>query len=255
MSGASPTPLESLAAWAAASSDAALQKYCTPHTLRRFHDAHHGDLEKAKAGLKESSVWHAATIDPSFSCSLCAASNSGAHSFVYLGRDARGNSVFYGCSARASEGGEVPLTIAHCANALERTFEGEDADADPRRWVWVVDFNGYGFVHSLQARLGMAFGLLFRDRFPERLSAIILINPPTLFKMLISALGAIADARTMAKLQTVIAPTPKDAIDELRSRFGIDDADMLSWLSTAFSTPAVPGTLPPVPEAARAFQV
>ena len=249
---ACPASLRSLAEWSGASSNADLRKYCTPHTLRRFLVAHHGDLEKAKSGLEESSKWHATAIDAAFTCSLCAA-NSGAHCFLYLGRDARGNSLIYGCPARASEGGEVPHTIAHCANALEKTFAGEDADAEPRRWVWIVE--SYGFIHSLQARLGLAFGLLFRDRFPERLRSIILVNPPALFKVLISALGAIADARTMAKLQTVVALTPKDACDELRSRFGIDDAEVLSWLSTAFSTPAVPGTLPPVPEAARALQV
>ena len=107
----------------------------------------------------------------------------------------------------------------------------------------------------MQVSLGIALGTAFRDHFPERLEAFILINPPILFKVLLGALGAIADARTMSKLQTVVAPTPRDACATLRERFGIEDEAVQAWLLEAFSTPPVPGTLPVPPEPVRATLV
>ena len=236
----------SLTEWAATA-----QPFATPHTLRRYLAAHHTP-EAALRALKATHSWRAAAIDPAFICPMCAA-RPGAHCFIPIGHDAAGAAIIYGCPARASEGGEVEKTIAHCVNALEKQFSAEPSGC--QQWVWVVDFTGFGMTHALQARLGASFATVFRDHFPERLKAILLLNPPLLFRMLVGAIGAVADARTMAKLRVVEAEGAEAMCERLRAEQGVEDPSVLAWLGAALASPPVPGTLAPVPPGAAALQV
>ena len=98
--------------------------------------------------------WRATLVEPGFSCAVCAA-RPGAHCFVSLGQDDEGAALIYGCPARASEGGEVEKTVLHCVNSLEKQWGAQGAA--PQQWVWIVDFNGFGLTHAMQARLGISF--------------------------------------------------------------------------------------------------
>ena len=224
------------------------------HTLTRYLEAHRGNVEAAKAALLASVAWRAASLKPGFSCAPCAAS-PGEHCFVPLGADATGAMLVYGCPGRASGSGDIESTVTHVAHALDKQFAGEESAAVPRQWVWVVDFSGFGLTHALQARLGLSFGFMFRDHFPERLKKIVLINPPLLFRGLVSALSAIADERTVAKLTPLMAATPEEAVGALRDRFDVHCEVVLAWLRAVLSSPPTPGTLPPLPPAAVALQV
>ena len=149
-------------------------------------------------------------------------------------------------------------TIAHAVNCLEKQWGARAPAAsgpDAGTWVWVVDFRGFGVAHSLQARLGIAFASIFRDHFPERLKCILLLNPPLLFRMLVGAIGAVADARTIAKLRVVEAGSAGELCEALREGHGVNNPSVLEWLRVALTTDPVPGSLPPVPEAAAGLQV
>jgi hypothetical protein len=224
------------------------------HTLTRYLEASRGDVEAAKAALLASVAWRAATLQPNFSCAPCAAT-PGEHCFIPLGADATGAALVYGCPARASGSGNIEHTIAHVAHALEKQFTGEAGGPAPRQWVWIVDFSGFGLTHALQARLGLSFGYMFREQFPERLKRIVLINPPLLFRGLLAALSAIADERTVAKLTPLTAGTPEEVVAALRYRFDVHNEEALAWLQVVLRSPPTPGTLPPLPPAAVALQV
>lgn len=223
------------------------------HTLTRYLDANNGDVAKAKEALLATQKWRRESLAPGFSCAPCAAA-PGEHCFIPLGLDATGAALVYGCPARAA-GNAVEDTVAHVVHALEKQFDGEEGDAQPRRWVWVVDFSGFGFSHAMNARLGLAFGAVFRAHFPERLKSIILINPPLLFKTLLLAINAIADERTVAKLITLSAGSPAEVVDALRARFHVHSEPVLAWLLAALGSPPTPGTLPPLPPALLPLQV
>ena len=250
-------PLAALRALLPSASPAAQALAARGSTLARYLTAHRGSAPAALAGLEATAAWRATAIQPAFTCPACAA-KPGAHCFVSLGRDAQGAALIYGAPARASEGGEVPQTLAHCVNALERQWEGEGGGgggASAGTWVWLVDFRAFGVTHALQARLGIAFATVFRDHFPERLKTIVLLNPPLLFRGLVAAIGAVADARTLAKLKVLEAPTPQALCERLRAEHGVEHAEVLAWLERAFTEPAVPGTLPPLPQHVQHLQV
>jgi len=59
-------------------------------------------------------------------------------------------------------------------------------------------------VNGAQAPLAIRFAKLFSTSMPERLARIILISPPTVFRMLLTA------ARTLAKLTSVSGATAAD---------------------------------------------
>jgi hypothetical protein len=258
---ATPSPAEALAALLARASPAAQAYAADELTRQRYLTAHNGSAQRALEGLEATAAWRATAIHPSYACALCQA-KPGAHCFVSLGQDAQGAAIIYGCPARASEGGEVARTVEHCVNCLERQWGaggggggGGDAAA-PQTWVWLVDFNGFGMSHALQARLGISFATTFRDHFPERLKTIVLLNPPVLFRMLVSAIGAVADARTMAKLKVVEAAGAQALCQRLRAEHAVEDAEVLAWLEAVLGEAApTPGTLPPLPQRLQGLQV
>jgi hypothetical protein len=244
--------------WALTHESSNIRAYATDGTLSRYLRAHNNNLTHAKRGLEATVLWRETSISSTFVCAPCKDTNGAAHCFIPLGTDASGATIVYGCPARASAGGEVTHTLAHCVNALEKQWTSCDNldNHGSRQWVWIVDFKGFGLTHSMNARLGIAFASVFRDHFPERLSSIILINPPFIFKALIAAIGAIADARTLAKLHQVDVTTGTHAITVLKETYNVIDTNILDWLLAVFDAPhATPGTLPPLPKDACKLQV
>jgi hypothetical protein len=259
MAAAAPAPSSHLAELQALllHASAPAQALASRHGYQqRYLTAHRDSPKAALAGLEATAAWRATAIQPSYTCSMCAA-KPGSHCFVSLGRDSSGAALIYGCPSRASEGGEVDRTMAHCANSLEKQWEGEGEAGSgiSGSWVWVVDFRDFGFTHALQARLGIALATTFRDHFPERLKAIVLLNPPLLFKGLVAAIGAVADARTLAKLKVLEAPGPQQLCQRLRAEHGVENAEVLEWLQRVLTEPSVPGTLPPLPQHLLHLQV
>lgn len=243
--------------WAMANENNDIRDYATHGNLSRYLRAHNNNLSHAKRGLEATVLWRETSISSTFICAPCKDTNGAAHCFIPLGSDASGAAIVYGCPARASAGGEVTHTLSHCVNALEKQWNNSSADDHgSRQWIWIVDFNGFGFTHAMNARLGIAFASVFRDHFPERLKSIILINPPYIFKALIAAIGAIADARTLAKLHQVDVTNGTHAITVLKETYNVIDTNILNWLQAVFDAPhTTPGTLPPLPKDACKLQV
>ena len=121
--------------------------------------------------------------------------------------------------------------------------------------IWLVDFKGFGLIHSLNARLGICFASIFKAHFPERLKAILLINPPFIFKALLSAIGSIADERTLNKLVQINVTTGQEVVRELDQRFGLSK-DIQIWLQDVFDMDDIaPSKVPPLPQTAQSLQV
>jgi hypothetical protein len=167
-----------------------------------------------------------------------------------LGDDKKGNALIYGCPARAGET-NVEETMAHCIHTLEKQWPNDGA----KRWIWIVDFKGFGIIHSLNARLGISFAMVFKQHFPERLKAIVLINPPIVFKALISAISTFADERTLSKLIQVNAVTGGEIIEKIHKQFGLG-LETQVWLNKVLDDDDVtPTKLPPLPVSVQDFQV
>ena len=245
----SPSLLEQFTSWASKHTNKNLQEYATTFTLKRYLDAFDSDLERAKVGLESTVDWRSTSIIPSFVCKPCAR-NKGAHCFISLGDDKKGNALIYGCPARAGET-NVEETLAHCIHTLEKQWPNDGA----KRWIWIVDFKGFGIIHSLNARLGISFATVFKQHFPERLKAIVLINPPIVFKALISAISTFVDERTLSKLIQVNAITGGEIVEKIHKQFGLG-LETQEWLNKVLDDDDVtPTKLPPLPVSVLDFQV
>lgn len=121
-------------------------------------------------------------------------------------------------------------------------------------FTWLVDFAGFGFSHAMQARVGITAASILSNHLPERLHKLVLINPPGVFSLFLSAGRAVVDARTMSKLVTVNASSAGE-LELILTR----DYDMpphaARFVSEAHFMPGAgkPGVLPPLPEPCRPF--
>lgn len=173
---------------------------------QRYSIARKGDLNAALSMYQGSLEWRKTACTGKYSCPPCE-KDSTAHCFFPIGTDVYGNPVIYGNPPRASQT-NVEETVRHVVHQLEYCWNSASnpqggAECTGRQWVWVVDFNGFGLKHAMNARLGISFASTFAAHFPERLRTLILINPPSVFSLLLTALTPFADHRTLSKVQTI----------------------------------------------------
>lgn len=70
------------------------------------------------------------------------------------------------------------------------------------KWVWVMDFHGFGFA-DCNPKIGKIFLDLTATHYPERLGNIIVAGAPTLFNGLWSMLKPLVDDVTKEKIRFV----------------------------------------------------
>lgn len=227
--------------------------WCCDNTLRRYLVARKGVAAAAIAMLDASLVWRRGQVAPPLCCSLCD-DTFASHCFWCVGLCKDRSVAVYGNPPRARNT-DVPATMKHVMSFLEHAYnvaegEGGVAEAGAAKWTWLVDFNGFGFTHAMQARIGISFAEAFGSHFPERLARLVLINPPTVFSLLLHAIQPFADARTLSKVRTVTG-TPAEVSAALVG-MGLFDTghETLEWLHKTLSMPASPGNLPPFPSTA-----
>jgi hypothetical protein len=147
--------------------------------------------------------------------------------------------------------------LKHVQHHLEHAYRTAElqglAQPGEAKWTWLVDFNGFGFTHAMQARLGISFATLFAHHHPERLQRLVLINTPTIFSMLLTAIQPFADARTLSKVVSLRGNPSEIAAQLVQMGVYADDSKGLQWLEQTLGMQAVPGNLPPFPTEAEAY--
>lgn len=135
-------------------------------------------------------------------------------------------------------------------NTLERLFGNP---AVHFQWVWLIDFNGWGWSHAMQAKVGINTLSAFGSHMPERLGRIILLNPPRVLDMLMAVIKPFIDARTSGKI--VALHLEPRAIAATLAKDHHFPADVAAWVQAAAGMEAVPGNLPPLPAGAEELQI
>ena len=236
----------------------AAQARLSPDRLERLHEedyarfivAREGNVTAALRQLTGAVEWAERIVDvqEELQCELCAQDPT-SHSHVPLGtEDSEQSAIFYGCPARATNSAVDPI-VHHVGRQLEYCF---DLPHTGSRWVWCVDYNGFGLKEALQGKLAGKFGALFSNHMPERLHKILLLNPPSVFRILLQAAKPFVDQRTLDKLIPVTGST-KVVIQTLRDDHSFPPT-VLAWLEQALAQ-KLPSTLPPLPQAARAMML
>jgi len=156
--------------------------------------------------------------------------------------------IVYASQPRARDP-DIERQMSHMIHTLEHVF---DVASHAARWLWIVDFNGFGLREALAARVGIHTVSVFSAHMPERMGRIILLNAPTVFSMFFGALRPFLDARTMGKIVFVSAP-PAEVAGKL-APFGVP-AHLGEWIGRAAGMDAVPGNLPTLPASSLRFQI
>jgi hypothetical protein len=207
-------------------------------TLRRYLRARNGDVDAARENLVETLAWRESNLVPPYHCPACDAAPA-AHCFLPLGWDAKSRPIIFGNPARAAESATGP-TIHHVVTGLEVAL------SHPRSaetWVWCVEFKGFGLSHALNARLGITTASVFSRHFCERVGLILLINAPSVFQLLLSALRPFADPRTLDKVRFLTGDAAAVAA-QLRDEYGFGE-EATEYVRAALDLPGTPGNVPP----------
>jgi len=141
----------------------------------------------------------------------------------------------YGNSPRATNL-TTKESVDHVIHNLETGFRLPGAAS---QFVFLVDFNGFGFRDCTNPSLGIAIVKTFSEYYPERLGQVILLNAPTVFSILYGALQPFLDPRTADKISWVSGDeTVRATID------AVLPGDTARWVHEAMAMAPTPGTLP-----------
>lgn len=223
----------------------------TEEDLTRFVVARCGVVDDAFKQLKGATAWRSALMAEAsmpLSCPLCEQRPT-SHSHIPIGLEGSEQStIVYGCPARATDR-EVDATVNHVGLQLEFCFGLPETGS---RWVWCVDYTGFGLTHASQGQLAARFATLFSNHMPERMHRIILLNPPVVFQVMLKAVRPFVDPVTLDKIVPLRGSVER-IIGELRSVHAFPPT-ALSWLETVLNQ-KVREPLPPLPAAAAGLML
>jgi len=151
-------------------------------TLRRYLAAERGALDQAKRRLLQTAEWRAKHVVSGARCPECA-DKATSHCIVSLGLGRGGMPVVYSSPPRA-ESTAAASAVAHVTCELEKGFA---LDGCTGRWVWLVDMRGYTLWSSMaNTASGSEMARVFSAHYPERLGAVVLLEPPAVFQVLLT---------------------------------------------------------------------
>lgn len=166
--------------------------WLTDAELLRFLVAARGKPADAITRLEATLKWRADHVAPGSRCPECHLRPT-SHCLVSLGLGESGRPVLYASPPRA-ESTDPDAAVAHVACELEKAFALPGAAA---QWVWLVDMRGYTLWSSLaNTRSGAQMASVFSAHYPERLGAVVLLEPPSVFGVLLSV-SSLLDVTTV----------------------------------------------------------
>ena len=216
--------------------------FLSDETLLRYLRARGGFRSTCEA-LQRSLLWRNQHCLQPPACSMCEA-DWGSHCFLGIGWTASRCPVVYGSVPRASNYEPVGA-VNHFAQTLERIFSHPNSAP---RFVWLFDMAGYTMRHAMLVRVALGYATTFSRHYPERLEAVVLLNPTPMWDIALSLVRPFLDARTLAKVKPVHALGP-EALTAALAGLGLGlSAETLEWVAATQPGPPVPRSLPlPLP--------
>lgn len=222
------------------------EKFFTELDLLRFLSARSGDPKAAAKMLTEHLQWRRSG-EVEETCAQCVADKD-AHCFFTIGVSRHDQPFIYSCVPRA-KCYDVAETVGHVVSSFEKILTHPT-----RKFTWLCDFNGFGFSHAMQGRIGIGFALTLANHYPERLGRLVLINAPTVFDIMLAVCKPFVDSKTMSKLVS-ISGTPEEVCSRLEEdEFGLQPTTS-AWLLETLKMKPVPGNYPPIPMEVASLQL
>jgi hypothetical protein len=216
--------------------------FLSDHTLQRYLRAR-GSVKNATDSLKRTMLWRAEHCSTIPACAMCER-DSGSHCFLGIGWTASRCPVVYGSVPRAANY-ETTEAVNHFAQTLEKIFVHP---ASAQTFIWIFDMAGYSLRHAMLVRTALGHAHTFSQHYPERLEAVILLNPTAIWDIALRIVGPLIDSRTFAKIRPVHAEGPEALSAALRGLdLGLSDVT-LAWIEETQRLAPIPRTLPlPLP--------
>jgi hypothetical protein len=104
--------------------------------------------------------------------------------------------VIYSVFALASDY-TVAENVDHMIHCFEHAISVMGPDVS--KWVWISDFNGFGF-RNLNPQIAFAANNLFSIYYPERLGLFVILGAPAMFDALYKMVRPVLDPLTAQKI-------------------------------------------------------
>uniref|UniRef100_A0A7S2RZ26 CRAL-TRIO domain-containing protein n=1 Tax=Mucochytrium quahogii TaxID=96639 RepID=A0A7S2RZ26_9STRA len=199
--------------------------FCDRETCRRYLVARQWDLKKAEAQLRKTLQWRLVDKPAAlrFQDSPKPLLNPWAMSMRVIGCDKGGRPICYTCFAESNERYDVDANLMHmtllmeaCQNLIrERRRDGHNTKASERQWVWVIDFDGFGFRDQSPKSAIVTAKLM--ENYPEMLHCGILISVPWVFNATWKLVSGVLDERVTKK---VVMANKNNLEAKLKERLG-----------------------------------
>lgn len=102
-----------------------------------------------------------------YTCPICAVDPS-SHSLTKVA-EKNGIVYYYTCPAKATMYNDVKGILDHYDGILSEIPENKE-------WVWIVDSEGFGFIHAMQINVANELSNLISTKFSKNLKKIKIIN-------------------------------------------------------------------------------
>lgn len=186
----------------------------------RYLEARDWDVPEAVKLIKSSIKWRTERRPESTPCPLCL-EDPLAHNLRMIGFDSENRPVLYTCFSQAAGRHDVPANVTHLCKTLEDTIKIMKK-MDDGRWVWVIDFDGFGMSDCSIPMMNQTLQLM--DHYPSRLGKLILLDSPWLFSGLWKTVGPLVPQGTKSKIMFI---SPKEVDSKLQSILG---DELTAWL-------------------------
>eukprot|EP00300_Choanocystis_sp_HF-7_P037627 c53848_g1_i1.p1 GENE.c53848_g1_i1~~c53848_g1_i1.p1 ORF type:complete len:313 (+),score=55.75 c53848_g1_i1:53-991(+) len=191
--------------------------------ITTFLNAHHTP-HKAASVMHSTIKWRIATR-PQFSpCPLCSVQPN-SHSMRLAGFDDNGRAVIYSNFAHAKDRFNPTINMTHLCYLLESCLSLGKRVGWAERWVWVVDFQGFG-IRDCDPRSSRLTSHLLAH-YPDRLGAVLLVDAPKAFSGIWKVIKGIIDEVTRSKVHFISSDKARQSFTAV----GIG-AEMTDWLTT-----------------------
>ncbi|MEW5306164.1 MAG: hypothetical protein WDW36_008651 [Sanguina aurantia] len=182
-------------------------------TLQRYLRARSGNVSKASSMLAATCTWRSSVGIDQLAISEFSAELGSGKMYV-AGYDPAGRPVMV---TRKRAEGLPPKDIVQYMKFLAFSLEsGVKLMNGGEQWVTILDLDGYSRANSPPLSVSLATLRVLVDHYPERLHMCFIVDAPSIFSLLWSALWPFMDSVTRNKVSFINSKDYKPQIEEQR---------------------------------------
>ena len=133
-----------------------------------------------------------------YTCPLCAIDPS-SHSLIKMA-EKNGILYYYTCPAKATMY-DVKGIMNHYDGVLSKIPKD-------KKWVWIVDGEGFGFTHAMQINVAIEISKLISSKFSKNLKKIIIKNPTLYITIIHKIIMPFLNKETRDKIEIQVGVNP-----------------------------------------------